>query len=33
MQIANVMVVEGATGKVLGEIPDTLGVHGTGPVR
>jgi len=28
----HVMVVEGATGKVLGDIPDTPGVHGTGLV-
>ena len=28
----HVMVVEGATGKVLGDIPNTLGVHGTGLV-
>jgi len=28
----HVMVVEGATGKVLGEIPDTPGVHGVGIV-
>jgi hypothetical protein len=33
MQIASVMVLEGAMEKVLGEIPDTPGVHGTGPVR
>ncbi len=26
----HMMVVEGATGKVLGDIPDTPGVHGTG---
>jgi DNA-binding beta-propeller fold protein YncE len=26
----HVMVVDGATGKVLGDIPDTPGVHGTG---
>src|SRR5580698_4291232 len=26
----HVMVVEGPTGKVLGDIPDTPGVHGTG---
>jgi DNA-binding beta-propeller fold protein YncE len=28
----HVMVVEGATGKLLGDIPDTPGVHGTGLV-
>jgi DNA-binding beta-propeller fold protein YncE len=28
----HVMVVEGATGKVLGDIPNTLGVHGAGIV-
>src|SRR5262245_64226681 len=28
----HVMVVEGATGKVLGDIPDTPGVHGAGLV-
>ncbi len=28
----HVMVVEGATGKVLGDIPNTPGVHGTGLV-
>ena len=28
----HVMVVEGATGKVIGDIPDTPGVHGTGLV-
>jgi hypothetical protein len=28
-----VMVVEGTAGKVLGEISDTPGMHGTGPVR
>src|SRR5215510_13430179 len=28
----HVMVVEGATGKVLGDIPDTPGVHGVGIV-
>jgi DNA-binding beta-propeller fold protein YncE len=28
----HVMVVEGATGKVLGDIPDTPGVHGACPV-
>src|ERR1700751_1923554 len=26
----HMMVVEGATGKVLGDIPDTPGVHGSG---
>src|SRR5215475_13536011 len=26
----HMMVVEGATGKVLGDIPDTPGVHGAG---
>ena len=33
MQTASVMVVEGTAGKVLGEISDTPGMHGTGPVR
>src|SRR5262249_11373685 len=28
----HMMVVEGATGKVLGDIPDTPGVHGAGLV-
>src|SRR4249919_3108301 len=28
----HVMVVEGATGKLIGDIPDTPGVHGTGLV-
>src|SRR5450756_2024027 len=28
----HVMVVDGATGKVIGDIPDTPRVHGVGPV-
>src|SRR5215470_2318573 len=28
----HVMVIEGATGRVLGDIPDTPGVHGAGLV-